>query len=918
MLKWMLKRLGHVLGVREELNRTQLRAHLLFEQLEDRTAPSAAVLSDVNVGPTGSAPAFLNGERWFTEISSPNGQTRVFFVANDGQSGAELWMTNGTPGNAQRVRDIRQGSADSSPRFLTNVNGTLFFAADDGQSGFELWRSDGTANGTTRVADIRNNGSSDPRFLVNVNGTLFFAANDGQNGVELWRSDGTNNGTTMVRDINNGSASSSPHWLLNADNVLYFSANDGNGFRLHWFDPVTNTLRALQDPPPPLPGINITIRDPRWLTYFPELDRLYFVASELRNGVFQGQFIYYTTLRSTAPPTRVMSVSDPGNQGYFLTAVKDPTRPATQGNFLFFRNIPPPVGPVLQAFDAASPPPSPPGVVTLDVDPFDLHNHNGVLVYSAGVDREPSYVDTRGRSLGALTAVQLANINPAGSSLLRPLYFPTDFQLQTQVWNYLGNQPTWYHWQSQVFFTTLANVLYFAANDGTRGVELWKAKEDLSGVNIVLTVNGTEIAPGARSANPRFLIAAAGSVLFSATGTDPSNNSNIGEEPWVEIGPPRILRVIPPPAGIYRMRQVMQFIVQMDKPTLVTGTPRLRLTFADSDTPSMTAKPVSAVYTSGSGSSQLVFRYTVLRGERDKDGIEVVGPLDLSAGTITNLVGDRGDGQFTLSQPQFQNVLVDGFSPWVMQVHGPRVGTYGPGSTLTFQLITSEAVTVTPGGSSNQVLPYLNLRIGNNTRRANFVGASGNVLTFRYKVQAGDYAPNGIYLDSSQPFNPGTYSFTAPSIRPPEASAPSGPRNLDANFQVPVFAGVYVDTRGPRIADIILPGLRNYVTGEVLEFRFRFDEKVYLRGSSSAQPSLRLQIGSAIRQAALVAGLGTNTLTFRYTVQSSDQDLDGIRLLDIALPSGTRLTDLVGNVAPLTFTPPDTRLIRINAPTVRL
>jgi hypothetical protein len=53
-------------------------------------------------------------------------------------------------------------------------------------------------------------------------------------------------------------------------------------------------------------------------------------------------------------------------------------------------------------------------------------------------------------------------------------------------------------------------------------------------------------------------------------------------------------------------------------------------------------------------------------------------------------------------------------------------------------------------------------------------------------------------------------------------------------------------------------------------------------------------------------------------VQSSDQDLDGIRLLDIALPSGTRLTDLVGNVAPLTFTPPDTRLIRINAPTVRL
>jgi hypothetical protein len=436
---------------------------------------------------------------------------------------------------------------------------------------------------------------------------------------------------------------------------------------------------------------------------------------------------------------------------------------------------------------------------------------------------------------------------------------------------------------------------------------------------IVLTRNGNDIAPGRQNAYPRFLFAppGLGDLLFSATGTNPSNNSNIGEELWIEMGPPVITGVRPLTQRTYRMREIVYFVVEFKRPTLVIGSPKLKIQLQDTDnSPSLQPKQVFAIYISGSGSNNLVFRYVVKRGERDKDGIDLVPPLDLSEGAITNLVGDPGDGQFS-SQP-FPTVLVDGFSPWVMQVHGPRVGTYGPGSTLTFQLITSEAVTVTPGGPTNQVLPYLNLRIGNNTRRANFVGASGNVLTFRYKVQAGDYAPNGIYLDSSQPFNPGTYSFTAPSIRPPEASAPSGPRNLDANFQVPVFAGVYVDTRGPRIADIILPGLRNYVTGEVLEFRFRFDEKVYLRGSSSAQPSLRLQIGSAIRQAALVAGLGTNTLTFRYTVQSSDQDLDGIRLLDIALPSGTRLTDLVGNVAPLTFTPPDTRLIRINAPTVRL
>ncbi|MGF1489225.1 MAG: ELWxxDGT repeat protein [Prochloraceae cyanobacterium] len=37
---------------------------------------------------------------------------------------------------------------------MTNVNGTLFFTADDGKNGRELWKSDGTLSGTTLVADL--------------------------------------------------------------------------------------------------------------------------------------------------------------------------------------------------------------------------------------------------------------------------------------------------------------------------------------------------------------------------------------------------------------------------------------------------------------------------------------------------------------------------------------------------------------------------------------------------------------------------------------------------------------------------------------------------------------------------------------------------------------------------------------------
>ena len=52
------------------------------------------------------------------------------------------------------VKDINTGSIGSNPSYLTDVNGTLFFAADDGAHGRELWKSDGTAAGTTLVKDI--------------------------------------------------------------------------------------------------------------------------------------------------------------------------------------------------------------------------------------------------------------------------------------------------------------------------------------------------------------------------------------------------------------------------------------------------------------------------------------------------------------------------------------------------------------------------------------------------------------------------------------------------------------------------------------------------------------------------------------------------------------------------------------------
>ena len=74
--------------------------------------------------------------------------------------------SNGTAAGTVLVKDINPAAnADSNPRFLTNVSGTLFFTADDGVDGNELWRSNGTAAGTVLVADIiPGAGNSVPRY----------------------------------------------------------------------------------------------------------------------------------------------------------------------------------------------------------------------------------------------------------------------------------------------------------------------------------------------------------------------------------------------------------------------------------------------------------------------------------------------------------------------------------------------------------------------------------------------------------------------------------------------------------------------------------------------------------------------------------------------------------------------------------
>ncbi|TLZ48429.1 MAG: hypothetical protein E6K18_08920 [Methanobacteriota archaeon] len=156
--------------------------------------------------PTGTAPSTPDS---FAAVGSA-----VFFTADDGLAGVELWRSDGTAAGTGLVSDINPGGG-SYPTHLASFGSSVFFSAYEPTSGRELWTSDGTAAGTVLVKDIWPGPfNSGPTLLTDDKGTLFFIATDPTYGAELWKSDGTTAGTVLVKDINPGIGSIYPGRLV--------------------------------------------------------------------------------------------------------------------------------------------------------------------------------------------------------------------------------------------------------------------------------------------------------------------------------------------------------------------------------------------------------------------------------------------------------------------------------------------------------------------------------------------------------------------------------------------------------------------------------------------------------------------------------------------------------------------------------
>jgi len=157
----------------------------------------------------------VNYPKWYKEFNG-----KLYFIAGDTPNGYEIWSTDGTIAGTGLLTNIRPGGGSAftpnwDPCFMV-FNNKMYFKADDGVNGIELWSTDGTATGTAMVKNINVGGTTDPdainafKIVNNYNNTPFIAAGNyfyfsayagtfeagGFNW--LYRSDGTAAGTVAI------------------------------------------------------------------------------------------------------------------------------------------------------------------------------------------------------------------------------------------------------------------------------------------------------------------------------------------------------------------------------------------------------------------------------------------------------------------------------------------------------------------------------------------------------------------------------------------------------------------------------------------------------------------------------------------------------------------------------------------------
>lgn len=273
--------------------------------------------------------------------------------------------------------------------------------------------------------------------------------------------------------------------------------------------------------------------------------------------------------------------------------------------------------------------------------------------------------------------------------------------------------------------------------------------------NVPNVTGGTLTATGGNQAivfDNGSLSASDGMQVTASANEDGSNQetynaSSLANYKYIKVEPaasdttgPTITSVTVPTNGDYSNGDTLNFTVAFYENVTVntsSGTPYLSLTVGSTSR--------YATYVSGSGTQNLVFRYTVQAGDSDSDGISI-GSLILNGGTIRDTAGNNAiltlNGVGTTT-----GIRVNPPAPSISVQPSPQ--TVNEGQSATFS-VTATGMGLTYQWQVNTGSGFTNITSGGvysgaSTTTLNITGATAGMNGYLYRVVVtGTYSPIAI------------------------------------------------------------------------------------------------------------------------------------------------------------------------------
>ena len=404
-------------------------------------------------------------------------------------------------------RDISPGERGSDPTELAVVGSNrLFFVASDGTDN-TLWQADGregdlgTLQSVKKLAlgvNLRN-----IRNLVggrfSGNDVLYFTANTDQ-GNGLWRTDGTAQGTQLVFNTSSvqGVASFAPDQFVNVNGTLYFVVDiAGSGSEASRLYRSNGTAAGTA------------------------------VVPQAQSGPFTGEIrrltninnVLYFSARTATTGTEAWRITAPNAAPQVINVAADSAQEANSSaprNFFSFNNKVYFVaagsleqGNELWQFDPTT------SQASLAVDLFTGFGQSGFDdTPNFAVFNDELYFTATGNQVSGVRGKELWKLSTSGTVQL-----VADLN-QTDVGETSSNPG-----ELTVINNGVQESLYFTANNGVNGRELWRLDSNATTPQLL------DLQPGSVASNPDQLTAVNETLYFRAAGTTPGSIGK-GTELW--------------------------------------------------------------------------------------------------------------------------------------------------------------------------------------------------------------------------------------------------------------------------------------------------------------------------------------------------------------------------------------------------